>query len=411
MIKRLAYVILVIGLVESCVTIKQNALYEESFSPNDTVFYLSSEIYSDYITSEGWVTQDKRCIEAKTTKNAAYRGELGIDLKWNRTLDGCPWIGFGFGWDSWTGKDLTKIKNTAALQFHVRMVEGERNTLPWALGFEDFTGASAYLGMSPNAIKAEKITTEWTRVEMPIAEFNWDEQGTDISNIKQLIFDTQADGHVYIDEIKIVPYSGGYRKRANIGRLQTSGFSIDGLQGDAIWNTKGQTFGNGTVYLGIADQYLCIAIEVKDDTPLQNNFSGKDLFKGDAFEIAFTTDPESKTRRTNYRSTDQHLGFGLSEKDIKTWDWTKEREIEGAETATKKTESGYVFEAKIDLDKLNIDLFREGELYGLELAIDYGNYNGRERQERWNDPVNSGFFKNPSLWGELYVMMNEELNN
>ena len=109
------------------------------------------------MTSEGWFTQAEGCIYAEVTKEAAYQSEFGIDLKWDRTKAGCPWLGFGFGWDNWTGKDLSNIKNIAAVQFYVRMVEGERVNIPWAVGLEDFTGAQAWLGMSANAIKAVKI--------------------------------------------------------------------------------------------------------------------------------------------------------------------------------------------------------------------------------------------------------------
>lgn len=391
-------------LVGSCVSVKQNSLYIETFNPNDTVFYTSSEIYADYITSEGWVTESENCITAKTTKEAAFKGELGIDIKWDRSSQGCPWLGFGFGWDSWTGKDLSGIKNIAAIQFHVRMVEGERANLPWAVGLEDFTGSQAWLGVTSNAIKADKITTEWTRIEMPLSEFNWDEQGADASNIKQIIFNTEADGRIYIDEIKIVPYSGGFRKRASVSHVKPDEFVVDGKMDDQLWKTEAIQFGSNEIHLAVEENFLCIALKVKDANPLKNSFSGKDVYKGDAFEIAFSTDLELNSRRSRYMSTDQHVGFALSKEGIKSWDWTGEKELKTKLFKAEETEDGYVFEAKINLRDLDVADFENGMLYGLELAVDHGDENGRITQERWNELSNADFYQNPSLWGEMYIM-------
>lgn len=395
------YVSIVIGLA-SCVNLKQNELYVDVPNPNDTLFYISSEIYRDYVTSEGWVTEDRRCITAETTKEAAFDGELGIDLTWNKTQDGCPWLGFGFGWDNWTGKDLSPIKNTAAIQFHVRMVEGERSNLPWAIGLEDFTGAQAWLGMSTNAIKAEKITTEWTRVELPLSEFNWEEQGADVSNIKQIIFNTEADGRIYIDEIKIVPYEGGFRSRITLTEIQGD-FVVDGKTDDAIWNSEGMMFGVNELHLAVEKEYLCVALKVVDQNPLQNSFNQKEIFRGDALELAFSTDPSANSRRTNYLSTDQHIGIGFSGDEIHTWDWQDDREFKVLEYNTTVWDNGYIFEAKIAFSELKAETFQNQVLYGFEAAVDHGDKRGRISQERWNDPSNNGFYENPSLWGELYL--------
>lgn len=413
MIKNSVYIsilTLVFGYLISCVSVKENSLYIDVASPNDTVFFISSDIYTDYVTSEGWVTEEKNCITAITTKEAAYQGELGIDLTWDKTKEGCPWLGFGFGWDNWTGKDLSQIKNTAAIQFYVRMPEGERTSLPWALGLEDFSGSQAWLGMSANAIKADKITTEWTRIEMPLSEFNWEEQGANASNIKQLIFNTEADGHVYLDEIKIVPYSGGYRNRVTLTGTSGKTFVADGNMDDGIWKSDTIAFGANRLHLAVESNYLCVALKVIDENPLQNSFKGADVFRGDALELAFSTDPDANARRTRYLSSDQHIGIGFSGNEIKTWDWRNEKEFKVLEYATKLTEDGYIFEAKIEFSQLNADSFINQTLYGLEVAVDHGDVNGRISQERWNDPLNASFYENPSTWGELYLDIQESTN-
>lgn len=390
------------GAVVSCVSVKQNQLYIPVFNPNDTVFYSSSEIYSGYITSEAWVTESE-CVSIKATKEAAYEGGLGLNIKWNRTLEGCPWLGVGFGWDNWTGKDLSKIKNNAAIQFWVRMAEGERTMLPWAIGLEDYSGASAWLGMNGRALMADKVTTEWSRVVLPLSEFNWEEQDCNASEIKQIIFQLEADGEVYLDEIKIVPYSGGYRNRANVTSISASDFRVDAKQGDAIWSTDEYAFGNNKVHLAVMGKYLCVAAKVIDKDPLTNPYKGQQIWDGDCFELAFSTDPNASQKRNIYLSTDQHIGFALRQ-DLYAWDWQDERELKRVNMAIAKTEDGYIFEAKIDLTELDVEPFEPGQLYGLEMAVDHGDETGRDRQERWNEPANAGFHENPILWGELYIV-------
>jgi hypothetical protein len=400
----------VLILAFGCVSVKKNELYITTPNPIDTVFFASGEIYHDYLTSEAWNTVADDCIGVEAIPEAAYRGSLGMHITWDKISGECPWLGVGFGWDNWTGKDLSAIKNIAALEFYVRMKEGELINLPWAIGFEDFAGAQAWLGMSTNAIKAEKITTQWTRIELPLSEFNWDEQNADASNIKQVLFQLEADGEIYMDEVRIVPYSGGFRKRANINRLAANQFTVDGLTDDDIWKTLPQTFGKNTVHLAVIDHFLCIAARVSDPDPLQNTRTGEDLHEGDAFEIAFSTDLNAPQKRQRYRSTDQHIGFALGD-NITSYNWTKAAPLRTTIAAARKTANGYVFEAKIDLTEFGITTFETGKLYGLEIAVDHGTAAGRYRQDRWNDAANAGFFENPALWGELLVVPAENTSN
>ena len=65
----------------------------------------------------------------------------------------------------------------------------------------------------------------------------------------------------------------------------------------------------------------------------------------------------------------------------------------------------------IDLNDLNAPSFLVGELYGLEMAVDHGDENGRDKQERWNDQANALFHKNPMLWGEMYIVPPEQARN
>ena len=408
----IAFLVIVSLVLVGCSVMKPNQLFEDSNAakPEDTLFYTSSEIYHDFLSSEAWFTHQDHCLTVKTEEEATYDGDLGLYIAWNRQAEGCPWLGLGFGWDGWTGKDLSSIKNVAAISFWVRTLTGERSNLPWAIGLEDFTGSQAWLGMSTNAVKAEAITTEWTRIELPLSEFNWHEQNADISSIKQIIFNFEGDGEIYLDEIHIVPYYGGFRKRAHVQTLAATDFIADGLTNDNIWNTPKIQFGSNEVHLALIDSFLCVAMQTEDETPLSNNNIKGEVYNGDAFEIAFSTDKNANPRRSRYLSSDQHLGFALGDK-VTGWNWRKKIPINTSLSATRKTETGYVFEIMIDLKELDLDIFEINMLYGLELAVDHGTQNGRDDQDRWNDPANTNFSENPFVWGEMIFYNSETESN
>lgn len=404
MIKTRFFFVFLIGLVASCANMKNNQLFVDNDKGSDIVptFNASTEIYHDFLSSESWFTYEDHCLQVKAIEEAAYDGDLGLQIIWDKQAEDCPWLGIGFGWDNWTGKDLSSNYSNGAVSFWVKMLDGERKDLPWAIGLEDFTGAQAWLGMSTNAVKAEKITSEWTRIELPLCEFNWAEQNADISNIKQIIFNLEADGNIYLDEIQIAPYDGGYRKRAKIPLVGKGTIKVDGIKDDEIWNTMPYEFGDNKVHLSLVDSFLCVALEIKDLDPMQNVNQGAEIFNGDAFEIAFSTDPDAILQRTRFLSTDQHIGFSIGEK-INSWDFRKHKQLESYIAASSKTPQGYIFELKINLKEFGIDKFEEGRLYGLEMVVDHGNKKGRQRQDRWNGDSDPNFFKNPFVWGEMII--------
>jgi hypothetical protein len=399
----IAAIISILLIVQACVELKPNAMYIEPEDSGEKEFFASSEIFRDYITSEMWVTELQRCVHIEAAKEAAYEGEYGLHIKWDKVSQNCPWLGFGIGWDNWTGKDLSKIVNVAAVEFYVKSLSGDRTSLPWAVGIEDFGGSQAWLGIFSQAVKAEKITSEWTRIEMPLSEFNWEEQEADPSNIKQIIFNLHAEGEIFMDEIRIVEYSGGYRKRFMLERISDSDFKVDGAMNDAFYQTSPAQVGENEIYMAVDGQHLCLAAVLVDDNPFQNAQEGENIWNGDAIEVAFSVDPEASPRRTNFMLSDRHFGIKLGE-GVSAWDWSKKKEIKLAESHFTTTDNGGVFEAKIGLDELGIPEFKNGVLYGFELAVDQGDSSGRIRQIRWNSGDQDGFYQNPSIWGEMLLI-------
>lgn len=398
--KHIGLMVMALVAVSSCVSVQENSFYIET-PEEPKPFHTSQEIYHDYMTSEFWMSREGGCIEVTAGKEYARAGNAGLNLKWSKVSNGCDWVGFGFGWDNWSGKDLSSIYSTGSIQFYVRLKEGERTTLPWAVGIEDFSGAQAWLGMSSNAVEGDAITTEWTKIQLPLSEFNWDEQGADPSNIKQVIIEVQGDGEIEIDEISLAPYEGGYRKRAVL-QVAVNNIHMDGRLIEDIWRSDALMVEQSQIHIAATEGGLLMAGRIADETPLVNAHEGAEIYNGDAVEIAFSTDLGSYTRRTMYRSTDRHFGIRMSETP-QVYDFRAKRVVENATVAVYETQNGYSFEAFIPVPNFTEEVLKAGQLFGLEVAIDQGNGEVREIQQRWNNPEAAGFHEYPNLWGEMIV--------
>lgn len=388
-------------LLSSCVSPKPLTLFDAPSSqaaPKGIGNFYATDIYSDFITHEIWTSEEGSCLQAVTTEDVKRSGEASLHLKWDKVSQSCPFIGVGFGWDNWSGKNLKPIINEAAIEMWFKTKEGSKKSLPLAACLEDYSGRQAWLGFSENAVVGDAVTTEWTKVRLPLSEFSWGEFGADASNIKQLIIQFEADGDVYLDDMRVVPFKGSFRQRAYI-QVNEQAPIIDGKK-DGNLGKPTVTLGDHRAYLQVVGETLYVAAEIKDDTPLQNTKSGDDVWNGDGFELAFSTETGLSKKRSYLRSTDQHLCVRLG-RELMVWNWQNHSQVNGAEVKASQTTTGVFVEAAIPLKELGDITFSNNVLYGLELAVNEGDEKQRITQVRWNSPSNEGFHKNPGMWGEM----------
>ena len=337
------------------------------------------------------------CIEVN---NGESKGT--IQLKWDKISGGCKWVGLGIGWDNWFGKDISSIVNNSAVQLKVRMIEGPGTNLPLAFCLEDYSGNQAWLGFSSNALRGEKkiIDTTWTNVVLPLSEFDWSE-GADPYNMKQFIIQFEADGNVELDEIRFIPFDGSYRKRA-MGMRLTTAPNIDGNLSEYSELEPSLSFNESDFYIGTSNDQLIFAGKVKDNSPFNNKRTRDNIWNGDAIEIAFSSDPGSLRERKRFRSTDHQIGLRISQDEPFIWHWKKKSPVENFKLKVRESPGGYSFECAIPAEEFGFEGFITDILYGLEIAIDDADASGnRKKQIRWNNPEQSEFHINPSLWGEL----------
>lgn len=388
----------------ACVEIKEVALFDEAAKqkePEGFNGFYSTGIYSDFITQEIWFTQSETCLTVENVEDVKYSGEGALHFKWDKISQPCEWLGIGIGWDSWVGKDLSNIVNTAAIEMMVRNKKGTRKDLPLAACLEDYSDGQAWIGFSANAILADEIGEEWVKVRLPLREFEWDAaNGANPANIKQMMIQFEADGDIYVDEIKVVEFNGSFRKRAIFIVEEPVSTQIDGEISKGEWTNPVDLEGN-KVYMHADNEYIYLASIINDETPMVNKNTNGEIWNGDAIEFAFTTKPVRGKPSPYYKSFNQHIGISLTNNPI-IWNWSRNTTIDGDVSVTKNGNRVTV-EARLSKANFGDFDFEYGEVYGLEIAIDQGNATGRTKQLRWNEPNNDAFSSNPVVWGEMII--------
>lgn len=386
-----------------CVQPKHMGLYdapEDSAHDHIRDFY-SSSIYDEQLTSELWYTPSPSCIQVTNQQVLAYTGASSLRIAWDKPGGGCSWIGMGIGWDNWSGKNFESILDTAALSFRVRMEHGQSRGLPWAVGFEDFAGAQAWTGTTSDRIEGGVVTETWTRVILPLSAFPFDARDVDITSIKQVIFQFESSGRVYVDDIAIIPVASSGRKTLTM--VTGPQPMADGLFSAGEWGGTPALLPDGVIHVRSDAEYLYLAAEVIDSSPLVNDRSASELWNGDAIEIAISTKSGSSPRRLIFYPGDVHLGLRLG-KDPVCYHWTRNTILTNAIIATRATSAGYIVEAAIPWKDMGESPWQSGSLYDLELALDMSGDDGRRViQHRWNSTGTEGFNTTPALWGGIQV--------
>lgn len=355
------------------------------------------DLYADNFSDEVWSSKNQDCIVLTQEED---ENDIFLKLKWNKDHPDCDWVGFGFGWDFWAGKDMIDIIDTAAIQLTVRSVGKDMGNLPWAMGFEDYAGGQAWIGFSSKFIENKVITKEWSKVTIPLGLFPFEQRDCDVSNIKQMLFQVFAEDDLEINDIKIVPFSGKLKKEIASQNIQDSGKRvIDGSMDDWL-SSEFEGFGEGHAFsLAHNDKSLFIAVKINDKTPRMNSQRGADLWKGDAVEFAFSTNPTADPKRTSFLLSDYHFGLNLGANPY-LWNWSEDKQSTDEKFVV--SEGGNFVEVEIPLASLLYSDVKSIESLSFEIAVDASD-SGETRlsQQRWNSDGSEGFHVNPSLWGKL----------
>lgn len=378
--------------------IKPVSLYDESVAQAYSIKGFDQlEIFDNAFSEEIWSTKNVNCISLEMKADVS---DTFLQVKWNKDQDGCDWVGMGYGWDMWTGKDMAAVRDTLAIQLMVRSTSKPFTNIPWAFGFEDYSGNQAWLGYNKSFLMAKEIGTDWTKVEIPVSLFPFEENDFDLFNVKQLIVQLFSEGIIEINSIELVPFSRKLKEELIVTTSKTT-ILIDGESTD--WKTSEFTriTGGHQMALHYTPEVLYIGVHVNDSTALQNVNKGADLWQGDAVEIAFATNNEADEKRTYFLLSDQHIGINCGVETY-AWDFKRNTALNSLNYKLKQEESGYFLELALPLKEAYSRSLMSGTTLGFELAIDLGSEaNVRIQQDRWNSPSTEGFHVSPSKWGRI----------
>lgn len=402
----------ILSFLASCELVKEPSLFDAEAKtppPNSVKSFYGVDIFDEEITADFWGEEDKKCYSAKLTREGKPFGDYALEVKWDKDIGICDWIGMGFGWNGWMAKDMQSVFDTCALSLKLKPKEGFFSNFPAAFAFEDYAGKQAWLGFTPLSVVPEKEENGWTHIELPLSEFNWAEQGANPANIKQLIIQLEATGHYYIDEIKIVERIGGFDKRYNSWYSPNLSIMTNANFDEPVWQKSDTAFiDNAALMFAASDSFLFVAGMVKDEDPMMNSMSASEIWNGDALEICMRTDPRRKLAMSRMSSVDRHLGLTMDGRK-ESWLFTDERSVEIRSMTVKPNEAGYQFELAILLSSLGMNKVITSMIYPFEFAIDDGNGDGRKEQNTWNTPQGASFHQSPASWGELvFIPMKSE---
>lgn len=364
--------------------------------------FTALDLYTDGLSDEIWKTNVTACIAMKQGFDRPKNGSSYLSIQWDKVAGGCSWIGMGIGWDGWSGKNLSAIYDTAAIQLYVRSTSVPIYNLPLALGIEDHSNQQVWIGFSAGFIENGVITKEWTKITIPLQLFNFEDENFDGSNVKQLIIQFEASGNIEVDAIEMVPYAGKLRNEI-VATKKSANLKIDGSVASNEWQAS--TFSTINKKHQVAIQYdannLYLAFNINDASPLFNSKQGKDIWDGDALEIAFGSNPSANPKRKFYLLSDVQIGIRMNENPI-IWNWKTNTPIENGHVKTIKTDKGYLVEIQLPIQQICGKELNASAIHGFEIGIDQGDEKGkRTHQDRWNNPSADGFNTNPSLWGQL----------
>jgi hypothetical protein len=364
--------------------------------------FTALDLYTDGLSDEIWKTNVNACIAMKQGFDRPKNGSSYLSIQWDKVAGGCSWIGMGIGWDGWSGKNLSAIYDTAAIQLYVRSTSVPIYNLPLALGIEDHSNQQVWIGFSAGFIENGVITKEWTKITIPLQLFNFEDENFDGSNVKQLIIQFEASGNIEVDAIEMVPFAGKLRNEI-VATKKSANLKIDGSVASNEWQAS--TFSTINKKHQVAIQYdannLYLAFNINDASPIINTKQGKDIWDGDALEIAFGSNPSANPKRKFYLLSDVQIGIRMNENPI-IWNWKTNTPIENGHVKTTKTDKGYLVEIQLPIQQICGKELNASAIHGFEIGIDQGDEKGkRTHQDRWNNPSADGFNTNPSLWGQL----------
>jgi hypothetical protein len=155
-----------------------------------------------FINNNSWGLMGDQCQNIAITDADKSEGGKSVHVKWDNSGDRCHLTAFGVSWNKWHPTDVTSIRNSAAIQFDIKVIGSETGqNLSVKVGFEDYDRKKSSVAVQSAYTASGKYEAAWTTVRIPFSSLP---DNADFSRIKHLFFDLEGKGEFYMDNLMLV---------------------------------------------------------------------------------------------------------------------------------------------------------------------------------------------------------------
>ena len=157
---RLSYIALLFTLI-SCDSLKTVQLYETVIDQPDPFESFSyKDIFIDSYKSRVWGVKSNNCKQITYDSNNNFIGKNHLHLVWNHSNE-CKYMGFGFAWGNFKGKNLSSILENSAIQLMIRTDSGTFSKLPLFFSLVDYNEKQCFSRMNVLGIEGGAELTKY----------------------------------------------------------------------------------------------------------------------------------------------------------------------------------------------------------------------------------------------------------
>jgi len=194
----------------SCDSMREVSIYEPSKSISAFEEFPYKTLFTNSEENGIWGVKNNSCKEVSFETTNNFTGKDHLHIKWDASK--CNYIALGLKWSNYKGKNLKPIIKSTAIELHVRIDSGALSNVPMFFVLVDYAGNQCRANINYLNLEGGRIDTEWRRIRIPFHAFNYEKNGVNMGNIKELRIEFQRKGDVHIDNIVIVPHEHNYKK-------------------------------------------------------------------------------------------------------------------------------------------------------------------------------------------------------
>ncbi len=194
----------------SCDSMREVSIYEPSKSISAFEKFPYKTLFTNSEENGIWGLKNNSCKEVSFDTTNNFTGKDHLHIKWDASK--CNYVALGLKWNSYKGKNLNPIIKSTAIELHVRIDSGTISNVPIFFVLVDYGGNQCRANINYLNLEGGRIDTEWRRIRIPFHAFNYEKNGVNMGNIKELRIEFQRKGDIHIDNIVVVPHEHNYKK-------------------------------------------------------------------------------------------------------------------------------------------------------------------------------------------------------